>query len=163
MLNFVESALATNEVEHGTNGFRRVGVVPGIEAFEGSNFFLRMINRFLAFQVAVDAVSRFITVADGNGNVSVSRNHVAAGVDAGDTGSHEAVNFNDAFFEIESGNLVDQALVDVLSKGQNYGISLDGFEFAGGMRISFGFSASVMVESHFTETPSCRASSTSKS
>ena len=67
MLNFVESALATNEVEHGTNGFRRVGVVPGIEAFEGSNFFLRMINRFLAFQVAVDAVSRFITVADGNG------------------------------------------------------------------------------------------------
>ena len=56
-------------------------------------------------------------MADGNGNVSVSWDHVAAGVNAGDAGSHEAVDFNNAFFDVESGDLIDEALVDVLTEG----------------------------------------------
>ena len=56
-------------------------------------------------------------MADGNGNVSVSRDHVAAGVNAGDAGSHEAADFNNAFFDVESGDLIDEALVDVLTEG----------------------------------------------
>ncbi len=132
--DFVEGRLSPQNVEQRLHGFRRIGVVPGIELVETREFMARGRRVAGTCEPSVDVARRLLSMADRDRDVALRGHHVAAGENSGMPGHHVRVDLHDAIVNAEARNPVEQTEIDVLAEREHDAIRIERLEFAGRLR-----------------------------